>query len=525
MSFRRGAGFLALAVSALLVGCSTGSTGGTTSGNLTVGYEADATSLDAAQPTDINTMQVLTQMYDTLVQWGTDKNLQPGLATDWKTSSDGLTYTFNLRSGVKFANGDPLTADDVAFTFDRMLDQNSPGYQYGPFPFGAFFFGAIKQSKAVSPTQVELSLSSPDAGFLASLTVITAGIVDKKAALAAGKDFANTGMGSGPFMLDKWTRGQQLVLKVNPNYWGPKPKLSSITWLPIVQPNQRSVELKSGDINLALNPTPATLADLKSQGFTVNMAAGPHIWWVGVNISKPPFNKVGVRQAMNYAIDRNAIVKGILYDTGVAANQPLAPGQVGFNANVDNYDYNPTKAKQLLAAAGYPNGFTTTMLVPTSGSGMQEPQAMGTAIQGYLKAIGITVNIQEIEWGTFLNKIGQGAQKANMDMWELSWMDSAVDPWLVLNPLLVKGSWPPGYNTGFYENPEVDRLLTEGLAEQDPQKRDQLYQQAEALINKDAAWIFVDHAKEVVVTDKSVQNFALNPVFPFLIHLRDVGRS
>ncbi len=489
--------------------------------SLTVGYEADATSLDPGQPTDINTMQVLDQMYDTLVRFSNGK-LVGDLATSWKVSSDGLRYTFDLRPGVRFSNGDPLTPADVVFSFERMLDPSNPGYQYGPYPFGKFFYGQVASVQQISPSAVEFTLSSPDAGFLPSLTVATGSIVDQKVALTEGKQFALEGMGTGPFRLEVWKRGQELVLDPNPYYWGPKPHLRQITFIPIVDTSQRANELQSGAIDLALNPDPSTLSSLRKAGFQVAEQAGPHVWWIGVNISQPPFDNVKVRQALNYAINKQAITQGILYGTGIPADQPLSPGQLGYNSDVNPYPYDPAKARQLLAQAGYPHGFTTTLLVPTSGSGMQEPVAMGTAIQGYLKAVGVTVKIEELDWGTFLNKIGEGAKAADLQMWELSWMDSAVDPWLVLNPLLARSSWPPGFNTGFYDDPKVDALLEQGLATQNQNQRAVIYRQAEQLINQDAPWIFVDHAKMVVAYNRSVHGFQLDPTFPFLIRLQNV---
>lgn len=499
--------------------------GGTSAsgGKLVVGYEADATSMDPGQVTDINTMQVLLQVYETLVQYDTNGQLQPDLATKWSISKDGLQYTFSLRDGVKFSNGDPLTASDVVFSFERMLDPQNPGAQYGPFPFGDFFLGDIAKVEAPSPNQVVITLKSPDGAFLSTLTTPTAEVVDKTTALKDGKNFAMQGGGTGPFMLKSWQRGVDLQLVPNPNYWGNKPKLSEIDWTPITQQEERAQNLQSGSVQMVINPQPNSLSTLQSAGFNVDMAAGPHIWWVGLNMTKPPFNNPLVRQAMNYAIDRNAIIKGILYGTGLPANQPLAPGQLGYNPNLNNYDYNPTKAKQLLTQAGYPNGFSTTFLVPSSGSGMQSPKEMGTAIQGYLAAVGIKVQIEELDWGTFLNRVNQGAKKGNMDMWELSWMDSALDPSLVLGPLLAKSSWPPGFNSGYYDNPKVDSLLQQALQLSDQNKRNQLYQQAEALINQDAPWIFVDHAKQVIAYSKSVHGFQINKTFPYLIQLNDVS--
>lgn len=489
---------------------------------LVVGYEADATSLDPGQVTDINTMHVLTQMYEGLVKLGPNGEPAPSLATKWVVSNDGLLYTFTLKTGVKFSNGDPLNAEAVAFSFERQLNESNPGAKFGPFPFGSFFFGAVGSVKAVGANQVQFKMKSPNSALLYALTVATGFIVNPKVALAEKDKFALKGSGTGPYMLESWTRGGQLILKQNPNYWGTKGKAKNIVWVPIVQESQRSVALQSGTVDLVINPPPESLSKLKSSGFTVADAAGPHIWWVGLNLSKPPFDNKLVRQALNYAIDRKAITEGILYGTGLPANQPLAPMQLGYNPNVNKYDYNPQKAKELLAQAGYPNGFTTNFLVPTSGSGMQSPVPMGTAIQAYLGQIGIKVNIQQLDWGTFLGKIGAGAKESDLDMWELSWMDSAIDPSLVLGPLISSKSWPPGFNSGFYKNAEVDKLIDQGLIEQSPAKRKDIYQKASALINEDAPWIFVNHAKEIVAHSNKVVGFKLDPIFPFLLKLWNV---
>ncbi|WP_053960283.1 ABC transporter substrate-binding protein [Sulfobacillus thermosulfidooxidans] len=519
-----------LSLSLLAAGCGSTSTtsssspsGGTSNGKLIIGYEADATSLDPGQVTDINSGQVLNQMYDTLVQYNSQGQLIPDLATSWSSSPNHLQYTFTLRKGVRFSNGDPLTPASVVYSFERMLNPQNPGYKYGPYPFGAFFYGDISNVTADGNDKVIFSLKQPEASFLQSLTVLTGAIVDPKVALQDGKTFSLHGAGTGPYMLESWQRGQQLVLKPNPYYWGPKPQLSKVVFVPIVQSSERATDLESGSVNMVVNPAPVDLSQIRAAGDVVQMQAGPHIWWIGMNLLQAPFSSVKVRQALNYAINRTAITKNILYGTGIPADQPLSPDQMGYNPHVNPYHYNPQKAKQLLAEAGYPNGFTATLLVPTSGSGMQNPVSMATAIQGELAQIGVKINIEQIDWGTFLNKIAEGAKAANLQMWELSWMDSAVDPSLVLNPLLASSSWPPGFNTGFYKDPRVDALLQEAELTPSDSERAKLYQEAEALINHDAPWIFVDHAKAVVAYSPSVKGFHLNPTFPFYINLRGVS--
>lgn len=497
--------------------------GTTTSGTLVVGYEADATSLDPAQVTDINSGQVLNQMYDELVQYNDHGAIVPDLATKWTESANRLDYTFTLRSGVKFSNGDPLTPAAVVYSFERQLNPKNPGYKYGPYPFGEFFYGDVADVVASGPHQVTFKLSKPEASFLQSLTTITGAIVDPKVSLADGKNFALHGAGTGPFMLSSWQRGEQLVLKPNPYYWGPKPALKEVVFIPIVQSSERAIDLESGTVNMVLNPSPVSLSQIKSAGDTVAMQAGPHIWWVGMNLLQKPFSSRLVRQALNYAVNKKGLIEDVLYGTGIPANQPLAPSQLGYNPHLNPYNYNLSKAKKLLKEAGYPHGFSATFLVPTSGSGMQQPVQMATYIQSDLAQIGVKLKIEQIDWGTYLDKIAEGAKKAHLQMWELSWMDSAVDPSLTLGPLLAGSSWPPGFNTGYYKDNQVDTLLNEAEAATSTAERAKLYQQAEYDINRDAPWIFVDHAKNVVAYQPTVKGFHLNPIFPFYINLRGVS--
>lgn len=314
-------------------------------------------------------------------------------------------------------------------------------------------------------------------------------------------------------MLARWQRGTQLVMKPNPYYWGKKPSLTQISWLPVTDASQRVTDLRAGTVDLVTTPQPANIPGLTKDGYTVASAVGQHVWWVGLNLSKAPLNNVLVRQAMNYAIDRQGMVKSLLYGTAVPADQPIAQSQVGHAGGANQYTYDPAKAKALMRQAGFPNGFSINFFVPTSGSGMQEPVAMGTAIQAYLAAIGIKVKIQEFDWGTFLSKVGAGAKPSGMDMWEMSWMN--VDPSLILGPLVASSSAPPGFNTGSYSNPTVDKMLANGLAAKDSSTRAANYEKASLQVNKDAPWIFVDHGKAVYAYNKNVQGLTLNKGNPF----------
>jgi peptide/nickel transport system substrate-binding protein len=219
---------------------------------------------------------------------------------------------------------------------------------------------------------------------------------------------------------------------------------------------------------------------------------------------------------MNYAVNKQAIVDNLLQGTGVLAVNPLPPVVWGYTADIQQYDYDPDKARELLAEAGYPDGFSCSFWVPESGSGMQQPVAMGTAIQADLKAVGVDCEIQTFEWGTYLEKVIVPPEEAEYDMFEMSWIGDNGDPDNHLYILLSSEQFPPnGYNMGFYSNPEVDALLQEARTTLDRDKRTELYQQAQQLIAQDPPWIMVDHETQIVVMSNKIKDFKLHPTGPF----------
>lgn len=483
--------------------------------NLVVGLVAEPVSTDPQQLTDINSMRVVINLYDTLVGFSPKSfKIEPRLAESWKISDDGKEYTFKLRQGVKFHDGTPFDANAVKFTFDRMLDEKHPFYKTGPFPFAKFFFGAVKEVRAVDPSTVTFVLNEPFGPFLNNLTLPTAALVSPQAVEKAGKDFALQGVGTGAFKFKSWEKGTKLVLEANKDYWGGAPKVNEIIFRPITEDLVRVTELQTGGVDIIADPNPDSIAGLKANNkFKVLLEPGPHVWWVGLNTSKKPLDDVRVRQAINYAIDKKAIADEILKGTGSPSTGPLAPVLMGFTKETQGYSYDPERAKSLLKEAGAFN-VKLNFLVPESGSGMQSPVPMATAVQSYLKAVGVDVEIQKMEWGAFLERIQKGAGK-ELDMWALSWMAGAGDPDMVLSSLLASTSFPPGFNTGYYKNAAVDDLLKQGRVLSDPNKRRPLYEKAYDLISKDAPWIFIDHAQQAVAQSSKVSGFELEPNFLF----------
>jgi peptide/nickel transport system substrate-binding protein len=217
-----------------------------------------------------------------------------------------------------------------------------------------------------------------------------------------------------------------------------------------------------------------------------------------------------VRQALNYAVDKEAIVRDVLKGTGTPARGPVQPHTWGAEPSLKAYPHDPARAKKLLAEAGYPNGFSTTMWIPESGSGMQAPVAMSTVIQSNLKAVGVNVTMQTMEWGAYLAKLRSKEQ----ELFALSWMAGMEDPDMVLYPLLHSSQWTPnGPNRALYKNEKFDELLTQARQTTDQAKRAALYRQAQKILIDDAPWVFVDHEIQLAAFGRRVQGFKLHPSF------------
>ncbi|MBO8127368.1 MAG: ABC transporter substrate-binding protein [Firmicutes bacterium] len=457
-------------------------------------------------------------MFNSLVEFAQGStDLVPGLATSWEVSDDGLTYTFHLRKGVKFHDGTPFNAEAVKFSIERQIDPNHPYHDTGEFAYADFTFGMVKEVNVIDDYTVEIVLKEPFAPFLANMAMHSASIVSPTAVKKYGADFSKHPVGTGPFKFVKWTPGVEVIQESNPDYWDGEPEVKRVIYRPVLEDQARLAELEAGKLDFIVNIPPDDLDRVKKlKGIKVQEQPGMHVWYVVFNTQKEPFNDPRVRQAVNYAIDKKAIVDGILQGTGVLAENVLPPVVWGYNPNVKNYPYDPVKAKQLLAEAGYPNGFKVTLWVPEGGSGMQQPVAMCTAIQAYLSMVGIQAEIQQFEWGTYLDKVFVDDYESMAEMHVMSWIGDNGDPDNFLYILLSSEQWPPyGFNEAFYKNPEVDRLLRQARVTSDVVKRTELYKKAQELIMADAPWVPIDHETQIVAMDERIQGFKLHPTGVF----------
>ena len=517
-ALRRVRGLVAAAVLATAAAFATTVTQAQTPPNvLVVGQIAEPKSLDPQTVTAVNDFRILMNLYDGLVRYKDGAlEVEPALAESWTISDDGLTYSFTLREGVAFHDGSPLNAEAVKFTFDRMLDENHPHHDTGPFPL-SFFFSAIAAVEAKDARTVVFTLNEPYAPFLSNLAYPTGLIVSPAAVEQHGKDFGRNPSGTGAFRFAEWESNAKVVAVRNDDYWGGASSLEALVFRPITDANTRVAEMLSGGIDLMVEVPPDNVATFSEDAaYTVHEQAGPHVWFLILNAKEGPFADKRMRQAINYAIDKKSLVDNVLQGTAQVAAGPTPPAfSWAYNESLQPYPHDPEKAKALIKEAGF-EGSKLTFYVTEGGSGMLDPVPMGTAIQADLAKVGLEVEIETYEWNTFLGKVNPGLE-GKADMAEMAWMTNDPDtlPYLALrtDAFPDKG----GFNSGYYSNPKVDELLEAARRSTDQAERAKLYQEMQVIVQDDAPWAFIANWKQNAVTSDRVSGFKLQPSFFLLL--------
>ncbi|MXX91738.1 MAG: ABC transporter substrate-binding protein [Boseongicola sp. SB0677_bin_26] len=519
---RRGLFLAAAGAVALIPGLSDRAMAQTPPGVLIVGQVAEPKSLDPAAVTAVNDFRILVNIYEGLTRYKSGTlEVEPALATGWDISEDGTEYTFTLRDGVSFHDGTPFNAAAVKFNFDRMLDENHPHHDTGPFPL-SFFFGAVEATEVVDEMTVKFTLNAPYAPFLSNLAYPTGLIVSPAAVEVHRMDYGRNPVGTGPFRFAEWRSNEAVVVERNDAYWAEAAGTQAVVFRPITDSNTRVAEMLAGGIDLMVEVPPTSLEQFSGEGFSIVEQAGPHVWFLILNAKEGPFADKRVRQAANYAINKEAIVNDVLEGTATVAAGPTPPAFAwAYNAELEPYPYDPGKARALIAEAGA-DGAELTFYVTEGGSGMLDPVPMGTAIQADLQAVGFDVKIETYEWNTFLGEVNPGLE-GKADMAEMAWMTNDPDtlPYLALR----SEAWPDkgGFNSGYYANAKVDELLEAARTATDQDERARLYREMQAVVQEDAPWVFVANWKQNAVTSDRVENFGLEP--SFLLHLQGVVKN
>jgi len=430
------------------------------SGTLQIAVDQAPVGLDPDIVTAFSSFAVVNEIYEGLLEVNADLKLEPALATDWTVSPDGLTYVFNLRQGVKFHNGREMTSADVVYSYDRIMDPKTGSPQ-------ASRFNEVTSIQATGPYQVTFKLKEPFAPFLSNLTNL---FVVPKEVVEANGNLQKVAVGTGPYELEKVVPDTYVLLKANPDYYRKgEPKLAELKFDIVPEASTRAAGLRTGTYQLLPTVDPVTAQTLKgASGVTMLGTQDLAYSLLGLNVSRKPFDDPKVREAINYAVNRPDIVQAVYLGNAVPGG-PLSPGLKQWAVPVSQYPcYTPSvaKAKQLLAEAGYPNGFSTTII--TFGT-IKEVADTAQVLQAQLAQVGIKAKVDVEEFGKFV----QDWKNSNFDMF-VSLNGGAVDPDGYLYRTFHTGGSTNVYK---YSNPTVDKLLEQGRTTTDTSQRQAIYDQ------------------------------------------------
>ncbi len=466
---------------------------------LVFGRGGDSVTLDPSQVLDGESAKVCDMIFDTLVQYrGNTTDLEPALAIFWNNSLDGLTWTFNLRQDVYFHDGTLLNADVVVFSLLRSNVQTS-----------SFFDEFISQIVALDEYTVQIQLKSPYAPFLSFLAGTENSIVSMAAVNKFGNEFSNNPVGTGPYKLVKWNRGDRIILTSNINHWTGKPEIDRLVFRSIPDNSKRLLELKQENIHVMEFPNPSDLmVILEDPNLHLIMKPSLNIGYLAMNMEKPPFNNLKVRLAINHAIDKTDIIRRLYGGTGIPAKNPIPPSLWSYDDSIMDYPYDPDLAKQLLAEAGFPDGFEATLwALPVPRPYIPDGMTFAEEIQYDLRNIGIKTTIINHDWQTYLDKIKNG----DHDLAMFGWIASA-DPDNFFYYLLSKyTAEKPALNIAFYRSEEMQNVIDQARKSTSRSERIELYKKAQNIFHRDVPWVPLVHAQRLLVIDHKVRNVKLSP--------------
>ncbi|MBP2242714.1 peptide/nickel transport system substrate-binding protein [Cytobacillus eiseniae] len=478
-----------------------------TGGTLVFGRGGDSTSLDPASTTEGEAFKVTVNLFETLINFGEqDTEIEAGLATEWDTSEDGLKHTLKLREGVKFHDGTDFNAEAVVFNFERWSAGNAEQFYYYNSQFG----DKIDSVVAVDEYTVEFNLNTPIAPFYKNLAMSPFGIASPTAIETHGEKFQENPVGTGPFVFKEWKRNDRITIEKFADYWQEGlPKLDSVIFRSIPENSARLNALASGEVDLIdgvnFSDVPTIEGNPDLQVFerpTLNVA------YLGLTNTRGPLQDKLVRQALNHAVDKTALIDAFYAGAADPAINPMPPVVAGYNDAVEDYAYDPEKAKELLKEAGYENGFEMELwAMPVPRPYMPDGQKVAEALQANFAAIGVKAEIVSYEWGTYLEKANNG----EADTFLLGWTGDNGDADNFLYVLLDEDAIGSN-NYTYYKNDEVHDLLLKAQASPDQAEREELYKQAQVIIKDDAPWIPLVHSRPILAGKAGISNFLPHPV-------------
>lgn len=469
----------------------------TKGGELNIALTSSPKNLDPVKYTGTYESQIIYQVCDTVVNYNKElSEIVPGLATDWKISDDGMEYTFTIRDDVyfqpgKYQDGRKMTAEDVAYNMNRSAKESAMNR-----------LDMLDHAEAIDDTHVKATLKAPSAVFLTALTNAGNAVVPKEEVEGWGDEFGNHLVGTGPYAMEKFELDRQTTLKKNDKYFLGEPNLDTVVFKVITDANQEVNALRTGDVDIATQLTGETVK-LVAEDETVNLLQKPgiQISYAYFNMKNGPTADPKVREALIKAVNYEELAAGVFqYGEGESACLPLPKASWGYDPAVeaDVPAYDPEGAKELLAEAGYGDGFTLNMYITNE----TFRQKAATILQSYWQQIGVDLKINTVEWGTFSETGSSG--KADVFAMAWSWYP---DPYFFFDKMFATSAIGTLGNGQSYSNPEVDKLLAEALVVTDQNERAEIYKQALKLITKDNPGVFYGNPLENMGMSPRVQDF------------------
>ncbi|RNF39652.1 glutathione ABC transporter substrate-binding protein [Planococcus salinus] len=474
-------------------------------GDLILAVLSDASSLDPHGAKDVPSSVVLKNIYEPLVRTDENNEIVPGLAESWEPV-DELTWSFKLREGVTFHDGEPFNAEAVKANLERLLDEDLGVPSYN-------LFEMITNIEVIDEYEVQITTDYPFSPLLSHLSHNSGGMISPAAieadyeAIENGEDpfsvVSANPVGTGFFKYESWDPGSEIKLVKNEEYWGEPAHVDTVTFRVVPDSQVRAADLETGNVHIIDPVQPNEVSRIENSGVaSVLRTSSSSLSYLGFNAEKEPFDDPLVRRAISYAIDREAIISGIYEEYAIPATGPVAPGIFGYSEDIDTIEYDMDKARALLEEAGMSDGFTTSIWTNDN----PQRQAIAVLVQEALAELNIEASIEVMEFGAYLDQTAAGEH----DMFVLGHSNPTGDADYQMYTLFHSSQKGNPGNRSFYENPEVDSLLDEARRETDPEQRKEIYAEAAQLLTDDAPMAFLLHQEYLNGIANNVSGFDID---------------
>lgn len=462
---------------------------------LTIAATADIYSMDPQLKKDTPSGRIKTLVFETLVGTDAQGNTVPALAKSWEWIDD-TTIRFTLNEGVTFHNGEPMTFDDIVYSFQRGADAPQTSISMEAIDMDGF--------TDLGNNQFEMKLKFPSGALMTNLADNCCSIVCKSYVEEVGEqEFAQKPIGTGPYTFSNWVAGDRVELTRYDGYWGDAPYFKNVVFRVITEAANRAIELETGGVDIALDVLPSDIGRIEDNPeLELWRAPNYSVTYMAMNQSKKPFDDVRVRKAITLALDLPSIVDAVYGGTGSPGRGPMTPAVWGFNESIQTSEQNVEEAKKLLAEAGYPDGFETAILT----SDHQQRCDFSEIAANQLGQIGITCEVKIMEWGAYLDAIFAGEH----EMTVLGYSYGA-DPVTGLTSVFHSTMFGADGNISWYQNARVDELLDAAKVEIDDGKRREMVEELQQIIADDCVWVYIWQSENLYGTIKGLEGFEVRP--------------